>query len=61
MPPLQTSTNRELSLILTDLRMTCEEVSLACNAPSPLHKVRAAAYELAKATKTLVTHFQPPS
>ncbi|XP_026329178.1 ARF GTPase-activating protein GIT2 isoform X1 [Hyposmocoma kahamanoa] len=57
----QTSTNRELNLILTDLRVACEEVTLACNAPSPLHEVRAAAYDLAKATKTLVTHFQPPS
>ena len=48
-------------LVLGELRTACEEVSLACSAPSPLNEVRAAAYDLAKATKLLVTHFQPDS
>ncbi|CAH1646314.1 unnamed protein product [Spodoptera littoralis] len=57
----QTNTDAELSLVLGELRAACSEVSLACSAPSPLNEVRAAAYDLAKATKLLVTHFQPDS
>ncbi|XP_026742537.1 ARF GTPase-activating protein GIT2 [Trichoplusia ni] len=57
----QSCGDRELSLVLCELRAACEEVSLACSAPSPLNDVRAAAYDLAKATKLLVTHFQPDS
>lgn len=47
--------------MLGSLRAACSEVSVACSAPSPLNEVRAAAYDLAKATKLLVTHFQPDS
>nr|XP_021185329.2 ARF GTPase-activating protein Git [Helicoverpa armigera] len=57
----QTTSDRELNLVLGELRAACSEVSLACSAPSPLNDVRAAAYDLAKATKLLVTHFQPDS
>ncbi|XP_075969130.1 ARF GTPase-activating protein GIT1 isoform X2 [Anticarsia gemmatalis] len=57
----QVSTDRELNLVLGELRTACDEVTLACSAPSPLNEVRAAAYDLAKATKLLVTHFQPDS
>ncbi|XP_075969129.1 ARF GTPase-activating protein GIT1 isoform X1 [Anticarsia gemmatalis] len=59
--PQQVSTDRELNLVLGELRTACDEVTLACSAPSPLNEVRAAAYDLAKATKLLVTHFQPDS
>ncbi|CAB3252021.1 unnamed protein product [Arctia plantaginis] len=57
----QVNTDRELNLVLGELRTACDEVTLACSAPSPLNEVRAAAYDLAKATKLLVTHFQPDS
>ncbi|XP_049866740.1 ARF GTPase-activating protein Git isoform X2 [Pectinophora gossypiella] len=57
----QTCAEPELSAVLSQLRAACAEVCAACAAPSPLHEVRAAAYDLAKATKTLVTHFQPAS
>uniref|UniRef100_A0A2A4J3E3 ARF GTPase-activating protein GIT1 C-terminal domain-containing protein n=1 Tax=Heliothis virescens TaxID=7102 RepID=A0A2A4J3E3_HELVI len=57
----QTTSDRELNLVLGELRAACSEVSLACSAPSPLNDVRAAAYDLAKATKLLVTHFPPHS
>ncbi|KAJ0180271.1 hypothetical protein K1T71_003675 [Dendrolimus kikuchii] len=57
----QTCSDRELTLVLGDLRAACEEVCLACSAPSPLNEVRSAAYDLAMATKLLVTHFAPNS
>ncbi|CAH0702042.1 unnamed protein product [Spodoptera exigua] len=47
--------------MVCELRAACSEVSLACAAPCALNEVRAAAYDLAKATKLLVTHFQPHS
>lgn len=53
---------------LSDLSSSCERVSVACAEwgvvsaisdadAAPLHQLRAAAYDLAKATKLLVTHF----
>ncbi|KAJ2952492.1 hypothetical protein O0L34_g6810 [Tuta absoluta] len=57
-PP--TCPDRDLNVVLAELRTACEEVTAACSLPSPLHEVRAAAYDLAKATKTLVTHFPTP-
>ncbi|XP_047527710.1 ARF GTPase-activating protein Git isoform X1 [Vanessa atalanta] len=45
--------------VLEQLRAASEAVSRACGARASLDRVRAAAYDLAKATKLLVTHVQP--
>lgn len=57
----QSCSDRELNTVLDELRTACEEVCVACAAPSPLSEVRSAAYDLAMATKLLVTHFAPDS
>ncbi|CAK1582198.1 unnamed protein product [Parnassius mnemosyne] len=51
----QTSTEASLQELVEALRAASEEVQAACAAPAPLDRVRAAAYELARATKLLVT------
>ncbi|XP_052737732.1 ARF GTPase-activating protein Git isoform X2 [Bicyclus anynana] len=55
----QTCTDAALQQVIVDLRSASEEVILACSSRAPLDQVRNAAYDLAKATKLLVTHFQP--
>ncbi|XP_069365476.1 ARF GTPase-activating protein Git isoform X2 [Maniola hyperantus] len=55
----QTCTDTALQQVIIDLRNASEEVILACSTRAPLDQVRNAAYDLAKATKLLVTHFQP--
>ncbi|KAL0893548.1 hypothetical protein ABMA27_013738 [Loxostege sticticalis] len=55
----QTCSDQQLHESLRSLRSACSEVSLACSGPASLQEVRAAAYELAKATKLLLTHFPP--
>ncbi|XP_059061754.1 ARF GTPase-activating protein Git [Achroia grisella] len=45
--------------VVEALRAASSAVFRACCAPAPLPELRAAAYDLAKATKLLVTHFQP--
>ncbi|XP_028038182.1 ARF GTPase-activating protein GIT2 isoform X2 [Bombyx mandarina] len=49
----------ELGAVLAGLRAASEGVSAACDSAAPLPELRAAAYELAKATKLLLTHFPP--
>ncbi|CAH0406695.1 unnamed protein product [Chilo suppressalis] len=52
----------DVRLALSDLRAACGEVVAACGGGTPaLHEVRAAAYDLAKATKLLVTRYPAPS
>ncbi|CAH0718751.1 unnamed protein product, partial [Brenthis ino] len=55
----QTCTDPTLQQVITDLQSASEEVVLACSSRAPLDHVRTSAYDLAKATKLLVTHFQP--
>ncbi|XP_045785671.1 ARF GTPase-activating protein Git isoform X1 [Maniola jurtina] len=55
----QTCTDAALQQVIIDLRNASEEVIVACSTRAPLDQVRNAAYDLAKATKLLVTHFQP--
>ncbi|XP_053625475.1 ARF GTPase-activating protein Git isoform X2 [Plodia interpunctella] len=59
----QTCPDRELQSVLCSLRLACSDLCSSCSssAPTSLDDVRAAAYDLAKATKLLVTHFQPAS
>ncbi|CAH3884886.1 ARF GTPase-activating protein Git isoform X2 [Pieris brassicae] len=55
----QTCSDASLDQVVSDLRSASEELSIACTAQAPIDQVRTAAYDLAKATKLLVTHFQP--
>ncbi|XP_047505310.1 ARF GTPase-activating protein Git isoform X3 [Pieris napi] len=55
----QTCSDASLDQVVSDLRSASEELSIACTAQAPIDQVRTAAYDLAKATKILVTHFQP--
>ncbi|CAG9585824.1 unnamed protein product [Danaus chrysippus] len=55
----QTCTDSALQQVISDLRSASEAVVLSCSTRAPLDQVRAAAYDLAKATKLLVTHFTP--
>ncbi|XP_050663631.1 ARF GTPase-activating protein Git isoform X2 [Leptidea sinapis] len=48
-----------LQHVVDELRAASEKVTLACTSQAPLDHVRTAAYDLAKATKLLVTHYQP--
>ncbi|XP_013197640.1 ARF GTPase-activating protein Git [Amyelois transitella] len=59
----QTCPDRDLQAVLSSLRSACAELCSSCSSapPAALDDVRAAAYDLAKATKLLVTHFQPSS
>ncbi|KAL4714095.1 hypothetical protein ACJJTC_008449 [Scirpophaga incertulas] len=57
----QNCSERSLRVVLQSLRAASEELSLACAGAAPLADVRAAAYDLAKATKLLVTHFPAPA
>ncbi|CAG9783419.1 unnamed protein product, partial [Diatraea saccharalis] len=53
----------DVQCALESLRASCAAVCAACSLPAhslALHDVRAAAYDLAKAAKLLVTHFPPP-
>ncbi|XP_048479426.1 ARF GTPase-activating protein Git [Plutella xylostella] len=53
----QNCPDAHLDALLSDLRLACEQVTAAAAAPAPLPQLSAAAYDLAKATKQLVTHF----
>ncbi|CAG9095658.1 unnamed protein product [Plutella xylostella] len=53
----QNCPDAHLDALLSDLRLACEQVTAAAAAPAPLPQLSAAAYNLAKATKQLVTHF----
>ncbi|KAG7306970.1 hypothetical protein JYU34_007093 [Plutella xylostella] len=53
----QNCPDAHLDALLSDLRSACEQVTAAAAAPAPLPQLSAAAYDLAKATKQLVTHF----
>ncbi|CAK1552641.1 unnamed protein product [Leptosia nina] len=55
----QTCSDSSLEQVVGELRSASEELSIACTAQAPIDQVRNAAYDLAKATKLLVTHFQP--
>ncbi|KAM3961780.1 ARF GTPase-activating protein GIT1 [Aphomia sociella] len=50
---------RALRPLLGSLRTAGAALTLACSPDAPLADLRAAAYDLAKATKCIVTHFQP--
>ncbi|XP_072944017.1 ARF GTPase-activating protein Git isoform X1 [Epargyreus clarus] len=55
----QTITDSALQQTIVSLRAAGEQLALACAGRAALDRVRAAAYDLAKATKLLVTHYQP--
>ncbi|CAG4907080.1 unnamed protein product [Colias eurytheme] len=55
----QTCADASLEQVVSELRTASEELAIACTAQAPIDQVRTAAYDLAKATKLLVTHFQP--
>ncbi|XP_063359782.1 ARF GTPase-activating protein Git isoform X1 [Cydia amplana] len=57
----QTCSERELELVLSSLRSSGDALTSACGAAAALDDVRDAAYELARATKLLVTHFHVDS
>ncbi|XP_038215842.1 ARF GTPase-activating protein GIT2 [Zerene cesonia] len=54
-----TCVDASLEQVVSELRTASEELAIACTAQAPIDQVRTAAYDLAKATKLLVTHFQP--
>ncbi|GBP66573.1 ARF GTPase-activating protein GIT2 [Eumeta japonica] len=53
----QTCSDIEVNTALVELRAACDELYSTCVAGAPVERLRAAAYELAKATKLLVTHY----
>ncbi|XP_013140687.1 PREDICTED: ARF GTPase-activating protein GIT2 [Papilio polytes] len=55
----QNCSDPTLQEVVYSLRVASEEVQAACAAPASLDRVRAAAYELARATKLLVTRAHP--
>ncbi|XP_063620002.1 ARF GTPase-activating protein Git isoform X1 [Cydia splendana] len=57
----QTCSDRELEVVLSSLRSSGDALTAACGAAAALDAVRDAAYELARATKLLVTHFHVDS
>ncbi|KPJ07983.1 ARF GTPase-activating protein GIT2 [Papilio machaon] len=55
----QNCSDPTLQEVVYSLRVASEEVQAACATPASLDRVRAAAYELARATKLLVTRAHP--